>query len=94
MTTSPATFWRRLSGGFNHNSAHSLGRQWECGTTSLLPHSIHNIRYKAKEIEFMRNKQSLAMLKAMVSSMAPARDFKAAIMQKAKETGERPSTQN
>ena len=36
----------------------------------------------------MRNKQSLALLKAMVSSMAPARDFKAAIMQKAKETGE------
>ena len=62
-----------------------------CGP--VRPHlGLNDLRYKAKEIERMRNKQSLALLKAMVNSAAPARDFKAAILQKAKETGE-PATQ-
>ncbi|GAX74704.1 hypothetical protein CEUSTIGMA_g2152.t1 [Chlamydomonas eustigma] len=43
--------------------------------------------WKAKEIDYMREKQSLALLKAMVNSAPPARDFKAAIMKKAGETG-------
>ena len=35
----------------------------------------------------MRNKQSLAMLKGMTNSAPPARDFKAAILKRAAETG-------
>ena len=35
----------------------------------------------------MREKQPLALLKAMVSSAKPARDFKAAILKRAAETG-------
>jgi hypothetical protein len=35
----------------------------------------------------MREKQSLALLKAMVNSAPPARDFKAAIVKKAGDTG-------
>ena len=44
-------------------------------------------RYKAKEIESMRNKVTLPMLKAMTNSAPPARDFKAAILKRAAETG-------
>ena len=35
----------------------------------------------------MRDKQPLALLKAMTNSAKPARDFKAAILKRAAETG-------
>lgn len=38
----------------------------------------------------MRNKQPLLVLKNLVKSAPPARDFKGAIMQKAAETGNVP----
>ncbi|KAJ9529534.1 hypothetical protein QJQ45_013952, partial [Haematococcus lacustris] len=44
-------------------------------------------RYKAKEIEAMRSKLSLAALAGLVKAAPPPRDFKAAIQQKAAETG-------
>ncbi|WIA32059.1 hypothetical protein OEZ86_002911 [Tetradesmus obliquus] len=43
--------------------------------------------YKAKEIESFREKQPLPMLQALARQAPPARDFKAAILAKAKETG-------
>lgn len=43
--------------------------------------------YKAKEIESMRNKQPLVMLKSMLKSAPPPRDFKGAVLKKAQETG-------
>ncbi len=55
--------------------------------TTSEPRPTPNDRYKAKEIENMRNKVSLPMLKAMVNAAAPARDFKAAILKRAAETG-------
>jgi hypothetical protein len=48
---------------------------------------LHCNRYKAKEIEAMRNKVPLAALQAAVKKAEPARDFKAAIMKRAAETG-------
>eukprot|EP00775_Hariotina_reticulata_P005224 gene5225-5461_t len=43
--------------------------------------------YKAKEIDSWRDKQPLAMLQMLARKAPPARDFKAAILQKAQETG-------
>jgi hypothetical protein len=52
----------------------------------LCPLFFH--RYKAKEIEAMRNKVPLAALQAAVRNAPPARDFKGAILKRAAQTGE------
>ncbi|KAL6762005.1 indole-3-glycerol phosphate synthase-domain-containing protein [Haematococcus lacustris] len=69
-----------------------------CGTTSFRVHGLSEenkprnileeiVWYKAKEIEAMRSKLSLAALAGLVKAAPPPRDFKAAIQQKAAETG-------
>lgn len=44
-------------------------------------------RWKAREVEVMRDKQPLALLQGLAKKMDPPRDFRAAIAAKAKETG-------
>lgn len=44
-------------------------------------------RYKAQEIEAMSSKVPLSELKAAIKNAAPVRDFKGAILRRAKETG-------
>lgn len=55
-------------------------------------HAVHRCRYKAKEIESFRAKVPLAALQAAVKKAEPARDFKAALLKRAKETGVRLET--
>ncbi|GIL70530.1 hypothetical protein Vretimale_3661 [Volvox reticuliferus] len=43
--------------------------------------------WKAREVEVMRDKQPLAMLQALAKKVDPPRDFRAAVLAKAKETG-------
>eukprot|EP00879_Flechtneria_rotunda_P020352 GHRR01021403.1.p1 GENE.GHRR01021403.1~~GHRR01021403.1.p1 ORF type:complete len:298 (+),score=100.26 GHRR01021403.1:628-1521(+) len=43
--------------------------------------------YKTKEIEVFREKQPLVMLQARAKAAPPARDFKAALLAKARQTG-------
>ena len=55
---------------------------------SSTPHAMTVVcRYKAREIEVMREKLPLGLLATLVKSAEPARDFKAAILKRAKETG-------
>ncbi len=43
--------------------------------------------FKAREIEAWREKTPLVMLQVAAKNAEPARDFRAAILQKAQETG-------
>ncbi|GFR43852.1 hypothetical protein Agub_g4978, partial [Astrephomene gubernaculifera] len=43
--------------------------------------------WKAREVEVMREKQPLALMKALAEKAAPARDFRGAIRAKAEQTG-------
>lgn len=54
-------------------------------TCRLWPHPP---RWKAKEVEAMRDRTPLMVLKAGVKAAQPARDFKAALLKKAAETGD------